>query len=87
MWGPCRSATGPLASYDRSDRLGEIAVPTLLLVGRYHPATPATARFYQSRIPGSELVVFDSTGHLPMQDEPAAYVAAIRGFLNRLDAR
>lgn len=86
LWGPCRSATGPLASYDRSDRLGEIRVPTLFLVGRYDPATPATARFYQSRIPGSDVVVFDSTGHLPMQDQPERYVAVIRGFLNTVDA-
>ena len=86
IWGPCRSATGPLASYDRSSRLGEIRVPTLFLVGQYDPATPATTRFYQSRIAGSELVVFDSTGHLPMQDYPARYVAAVRGFLDKVDS-
>ncbi|HEY6225086.1 MAG TPA: proline iminopeptidase-family hydrolase [Gemmatimonadales bacterium] len=86
MWGPCRPATGPLAAYDRSDRLGEITVPTLFLIGADDPATPATTRFYQSRIPGSELVVFDSTGHLPMQDEPERYVTTIGGFLDRVDA-
>src|SRR5262245_32084779 len=86
LWGPCRPATGPLASYDRSDRLGEITVPTLFLIGAYDPATPAATRFYQSRIPGSEVVVFDSTGHLPMQDYPERYVAAIRGFLDKVDS-
>jgi len=86
LWGPCRSATGPLATYDRSDRLGEITVPTLFLIGAYDPATPATTQFYQSRIPGSQVVVFDSTGHLPMQDYPARYVAAIRTFLDKVDA-
>ncbi len=86
LWGPCRSATGPLASYDRSDQLGQITTPTLFLVGAFDPATPATARYYQSRIPGSEVVVFDSTGHLPMQDYPQRYVAAIRGFLHKVDS-
>jgi proline iminopeptidase len=86
LWGPCRPATGPLASYDRSDQLRQISVPTLFLIGQYDAATPATTRFYQSRIPRSELVVFDSTGHLPMQDEPDRYVAAIRGFLDRVDS-
>lgn len=86
LWGPCRRATGPLASYDRTDRLGEITVPTLFLIGQYDPATPATTRFYQSHIPRSELIVFDSTGHLPMQDQPERYVAAIRGFLDTVDA-
>jgi len=86
LWGPCRSATGPLASYDRSDQLGQIAIPTLFLVGAYDPATPATTRFYQSRIPRAEVVVFDSTGHLPMQDYPERYVAAVRGFLDKVDS-
>lgn len=86
LWGPCRSATGPLATYDRSDRLGELTVPTLFLIGAFDPATPATTRFYQSRIPGSQVVVFDSTGHLPMQDYPARYVAAVRAFLDKVDS-
>jgi proline iminopeptidase len=86
LWGPCRSATGPLATYDRTDQLGEITVPTLFLIGAYDPATPQTTRFYQSRIPGSQVVVFDSTGHLPMQDDPAHYVAAVRAFLDQVDS-
>lgn len=86
VWGPCRSATGPLGSYDRSSRLGEITVPTLFLVGAYDPSTPATTRLYQSHIKGSEVVVFDSTGHLPMQDYPERYVAAVRAFLDTVDA-
>lgn len=86
LWGPCRSATGPLATYDRSDRLGEITVPTLFLIGAFDPATPATTQFYQNRIPGSQVVVFDSTGHLPMQDYPERYVATIRAFLDKVDA-
>jgi proline-specific peptidase len=87
MAGPCGSKTGPLWSYDRTDRLRDITVPTLLLVGRYDPSTPAAARFYQSLVPGSELEVFDSSGHLPMQDEPDRYVEVIRGFLRKVEAR
>jgi hypothetical protein len=30
--------------------------------------------------------VFDSTGHLPMEDYPARYVAAIRASLDTVDA-
>jgi proline iminopeptidase len=87
MSGPCRSGGGPLGSYDRTDRLREITVPTLFLVGRYDPSTPAAARFYQSLVPESELEVFDSSGHLPMQDEPERHAEALRGFLRRADAR
>lgn len=87
MAGPCGSKAGPLWSYDRTERLREIALPTLFLVGRYDPSTPGAARFYQNLVPGSELEVFDSSGHLPMQDEPRRYVEVIRGFLRRVEAR
>ena len=88
MWGPC-GVGGPLASYDRTDRLGEIKVPTLFVVGRYDPATPATARFYQSLLPGggAQVAILENTGHLPMQDEPERYVQVIRQFLRRVEAR
>ncbi|HEY6059066.1 MAG TPA: proline iminopeptidase-family hydrolase [Gemmatimonadales bacterium] len=76
-----------MQSYDRTDRLGEVAVPTLFLVGRYDPITPEATRDYQARVAGSELVVFDSTGHLPMQDEPERYVAVLRRFLHEVEAR
>ncbi len=61
-------------------------ISTAFLISAYDPATPATARLYQSHIKGSEVVVFDSTGHLPMQDYPARYVAAVRASLDTVDA-
>jgi proline iminopeptidase len=85
--GPCGSTTGPLWRYDRTDRLREIAVPTLFLVGLHDPSTPATTRFYQSRMPESRIEVFDSSGHLPMHDEPDRYVEVMRGFLRSVEAR
>lgn len=80
-----RAMDAYLARYDRTGRLGEIAVPTLFLVGRYDPTTPAATREYQRRVPHSEMVVFDSSGHLPMQDEPARYVQVLRAFLHRVE--
>lgn len=88
MGGPCTfTAGGSLAGYDRTDRLSEIGIPTLFAVGRYDTSTPATTRDYQRLVPGSELVVFDSSGHLPMQDEPDRYNRVIREFLRRVEAR
>lgn len=84
MFGPCGHG-GPLAALDVTARMQAIAVPTLFIVGGYDPATPATARYYQSLIEGSELVVFDSAGHLPMQDEPERYNQVIRDFLRRVE--
>ncbi|HEU5262798.1 MAG TPA: proline iminopeptidase-family hydrolase [Gemmatimonadales bacterium] len=87
MAGGCGKTTGPLMSYDRTARLREISVPALLAVGGYDPSTPAAARWYQTLLPGSELVVFDSSGHLPMHDEPERYVQVLRDFLRRVESR
>jgi len=77
---------GPvLARYDRTDRLGEIGVPTLFVVGEHDEAAPVT-REHHDRVPGAELVVIPNTGHLPMQDEPERYVDVLRGFLHRAEA-
>jgi proline iminopeptidase len=85
--GPCGSTAGPLWRYDRTGRLKEIAVPTLFLVGRHDPSTPAAARLYQGLTPESRVEVFDSSGHLPMHDEPERYVEAMRAFLRGVESR
>lgn len=86
VFGRCDRG-GPLATYDRTGQLRTMTVPALFMVGGYDPTTPAAARDYQRLWPGAELVVFDSSGHLPMQDEPEHYVAAIRDFLHRVEGR
>jgi proline iminopeptidase len=74
----------PLPKY--TDHLGEISVPTLFTVGRFDPSTPAAAAYYQSLVPGAELVVFEQSAHLTMHDEPDHYNAVLRDFLRRADA-
>ena len=83
VFGPGGDARG----YDRTDRLGEITVPTLFTIGRYDRSTPATTAYYQSLMPGSQLVIFEHSAHLPMIDEPARYLAVVRDFLDRVDAQ
>jgi proline iminopeptidase len=86
MMGPC-DRSGSLAAYDRTEQLSSLALPALFLVGGYDPTTPAATRSYQQLVPGSTMVIFDSSGHLPMQDEPQRYVAVIRDFLRRVEGR
>jgi pimeloyl-ACP methyl ester carboxylesterase len=71
---------------DWTAHFGEIAVPTLFTVGRYDSSTPAVARYYQSLIPGSEVVVFEESAHLTMHDEPERYNEVLRAFLRKVDA-
>jgi proline iminopeptidase len=86
MWGPEEFlATGNLAEYDRTPRLGEIRVPTLLTCGRYDEATPATTAWYASLMPGAELAVFEQSAHMPHLEEPQGFQRTVRGFLRRVE--
>jgi proline iminopeptidase len=88
MWGPSEfTATGTLRSYDRTDRLGELALPVLFTTGRYDEAMPGTVAFYQMRVPGARLTVLDNSAHLTMHDEPGRYVQVVREFLRDVETR
>jgi proline iminopeptidase len=88
MWGPSEfTATGTLQDYDRTDRLREIAVPTLFTTGRYDEARVPTVEYYRSLVPGAELAILENSAHLTMQDEPAENVRIVREFLRRVEGR
>jgi proline iminopeptidase len=86
MWGPNEfTATGVLKDFDRSARLGEIKLPILFLAGRYDEATPESAAYYRSLAPGSELVTFEKSSHMPQLEETERYLAVVRDFLMRAE--
>jgi 3-oxoadipate enol-lactonase len=66
------------------DRLGEISVPTSLLVGDadYAPLIQAN-RQAAARIPGCELAVVPGMDHLPPLREPDLVLSTIRSTLSR----
>ena len=73
-----------LEGWDVRPRLGEIRVPTLILVGRDDfICPPSRAEIMHERIPDSELVVFEKSGHVPYAEEPEAFFEAVRGWLRR----
>jgi aminoacrylate hydrolase len=71
-----------IVRFDRRARLGEIRVPTLVIVAADDMITP---RFYSDelaeRIPGAKLVVLDGGGHFAPNVLPAPYTAAVGAFL------
>jgi L-proline amide hydrolase len=75
------NVTGWMRGYKHSAELRGIDVPTLLTIGRYDDVSTASARQYQTLIPGSRVAVFEESGHLSMQDEPEKYVSLLRAFL------
>jgi len=87
MWGPSEfCATGTLLDYDRTDRLGEIAVPTLFTCGRFDEATPEATAWYASLIPGAGVAVFKQSAHMPHLEEEEGYLATVSDFLRDVDA-
>jgi proline iminopeptidase len=65
-------------------RLGDVSVPTLIVVGRDDfICPPSQARILHEGIPHSELVVFERSGHFPYIEEPDAFFDAVRGWLQR----
>lgn len=64
------------------DRLGRLAVPTLILWGgRDRLIPPATAQQFARDIPGSRVVEFPALGHVPQEEDPAASVQPVKEFL------
>lgn len=67
--------------HDQYERLGQIGVPTLVLVGRDDACTPLhLSEELASLIPGSQLEVLDG-GHLIYKENPAAFFETVRGFI------
>ena len=71
-----------IAPYD--GKLAELGVPTLILWGADDPFAPlASAQRFEREIPGSELVILDSTGHFVVDDAPDRYAMEVVRFLRR----
>lgn len=63
------------------DRLGEIACPTLILVGADDSSFLAGADALEAGIRGARRVTIENAGHHPHQENPEAWVQALRDHL------
>jgi pimeloyl-ACP methyl ester carboxylesterase len=64
--------------------LEKIAVPTLVVWGAHDTLiAPEVGRRAAARLPHSEFVLFEQSGHLPMEEEPEAFLRAVLPFLER----
>lgn len=67
------------------DRLGEIAVPTLIVHGADDTAVPLRyAQEAAARIPHSQLAIIPQAGHWPPRERPEAFNAVLLAFLESL---
>jgi 3-oxoadipate enol-lactonase len=71
-----------IAGLNLTDRLQDITLPTLIIVGEEDPGTPvAASRVIHERIKGSELVILKSASHLSNMEQPEAFNQALTAFL------
>jgi pimeloyl-ACP methyl ester carboxylesterase len=69
------------------DRLGEIRVPALIIIGEKDDQYLRAADVLEARIPNAERVTIAGAGHIANLDDPAAFDSAVVDFLGRLPAR
>ena len=66
------------------DRLRRVTQPVLVLAGRHDRVCPVAAAEAMARgVPHAELMLFEASGHMTFVEETAAYLAAVRDFLDR----
>ncbi len=71
-----------LASYDVTDRLGRVAVPTRVVVGAEDPSTtPEVGRSMVAAIRDADLVVIDGAAHIANVARPTEFRSAVREHL------
>ena len=67
------------------NRLSEIKIPTLIMVGEDDPGTPvAVSEAMHQRIPNSKLVIIKSARHLSNVEQPEVFNTTLMTFLKRL---
>ena len=72
-------------SFDVRDRLSDIDVPVLALVGEYDQLTPVSYHEYLAdEIPDGRLAVLEDAAHLAMVEQPTGFASAIETFLDEL---
>jgi pimeloyl-ACP methyl ester carboxylesterase len=65
-------------------RLGEIRVPTLILVGDADiPDVHAHAGAIEAGVPGAERIVVREAGHLMYLEHPAEFIELVTSFIRR----
>ena len=76
-----------LRTYDFIDQLHSIKCPTLVMGGAHDWICPPNhSEIMAEKIPRAHLKIFANSSHSIADDEPEAYLAAIRGFLTYCNA-
>lgn len=77
---------GTIKDWDRTDRLAEIRVPTLITSGRYDESTPLINEVLHKGITGSQWVLFEQSSHMAHVEERDLYLSTMQAFLEEVEA-
>lgn len=84
--GQFNQQTAMLGRPDSHADLAQVRVPTLVMCGRQDPVTPlADHEAMTACVPGAELQVIDSCGHLSTIEQPEAVTSALTRWLRDTD--
>ena len=79
-----KAVWGDLQRFDLNPELPNFRFPVLVVTGRYDfNVAPSVAWAIHRAIPGSELAVFEKSGHLPFCEEADGFVARVEAFLSK----
>lgn len=86
--GLAKAARGMLTqrNADVINRLGDIKVPSVVVVGSKDTPFIAASDYMAAKIPGAQKVVIDDAGHASNIDQPKAFNEAIVAFVEKLPA-
>jgi proline-specific peptidase len=86
MFGPSAfHIVGTIRNWDVFERLAEIALPTIVIAGRFDGGAPEHMREMHQRIEGSRFELFEASSHMPFIEEPDRFDQVMRGFLRQHD--
>jgi pimeloyl-ACP methyl ester carboxylesterase len=86
--GLARAARGMLTQRDARviELLPNIRVPSLVVVGADDAPFLAASDYMAAKIPGAEKVILERAGHAANIDQPDAFNATVRAFLERVSS-
>jgi proline iminopeptidase len=88
MQGPSElGLSGKLSDWDRTDDLGRIEVPTLVIGARHDTMDPAFMRMMAGRFPNGRYLECPKGSHLAMWDDTETYFGGLIEFLQDIGTR
>jgi proline iminopeptidase len=88
MQGPSEmSASGTLEHWDRSQDLGKITVPTLVIGAGHDTMDPQHMEWMAKQFPRGRFVLCPAGGHMAIYDDPEPYFDGLLRFLKDLEGK